>query len=195
MRSLSLYSKGMSKNQGAKIFILFQLEPETNELMRQARVKRDKTSQMTIRESKLMVMSIIRLILYLSERQLLMKIILKQQPRDGTIRMVQDNKTAEEVIIEEICSTQDLDSERPFEQLQAAIIADKNTSEIFYANGNGILAHWIQFAKELSTDTSYEIFIQSEIEMLYLKLARFGMTSSEQSPPFEASPEVEKMEE
>lgn len=165
--------------------------------MRQSRLKRDKNSQMSIRESKLMVMSIIRLILYLSERQILMDVFLKQQPRDKNIKLApigvqKSEKTAAEMIIEDICATQTNDSERPFEQIQAAIIADKNTSKIFFETESGILAHWVQFAKELSTDTSYEIFIQTEIESLYSKLSLFGIAG--QSSPSISSEEI-KMEE
>jgi len=177
-----------------------KLEPEPNELMRQARLKRDKNSQMSIRESKLMVMSIVRLIFYLSERQVLMDLFLKQQPRDKDIKLAsigvqKDEKSAEERIIEDICATQ-TDSEKPFEQIQAAIIADKNTSKIFFEVENGILLYWIQFANELSTETSYKVFIQSEIENLYSKLSLLGISNTSKScPPFKIPSEDVKMEE
>ena len=194
MWSVSIYSKGIFSAISILGYSYFsKLEPETNELMRQARIKRDKTSQMTIRESKLMVMSIVRLILYLSERQLMMDIVLKQPRGNTKLQMAPigaRGKTDEELIIDAICVTQDSDSERPFEQIQAAIIADKTTSKIFYSNENGILAHWVQFANELSSDTSYQSFIQSEIEHLYSKLGLFGISSRAES-----ASEVVKMEE
>ena len=154
---------------------------------------------MSIKESKLMVVSIIRIILYLSERQILMDVFLKQHPRDKNIKVAtfgvqKSEKTAIEAIIEDICASQTNDSDKPFEQIQAAIIADKNTSKIFFENESGILTSWIQFAKELSTDTSYEIFIQSEIESLYSKLSLFGISSDGQSSG-KISPEEIKMEE
>ena len=144
-----------------------------------------------------MVISIIRIILYLSERQILMDVFLKQQPRDkkvATFGVQKSENTAIEAIIEDICASQTNDSDKPFEQIQAAIIADKNTSKIFFENESGILTSWIQFAKELSTDTSYEIFIQSEIESLYSKLSLFGISSDGQYSGKISTEEI-KMEE
>ena len=129
-----------------------------------------------------------------------MDVLLKQQTRDKNINMApivvqKSEKTAVERIIEDICVTEKNDSERPFEQIQAAIIADKNTSKIFFENESGILSYWIQFAKELSTDTSYEIFIQSEIENLYSKLSLFGISSAGQSSSPSCATSPEEMEE